>query len=53
MSLEISKDVYFDCAKRQLKYDVDASTAKDLHEIDKEEYVNRYAIVRRDTGDPL
>ena len=52
-NLEISKDVYFDCARRQLKYDVDTSTAKDLHEIDKEEYVNRYAIVRRDTGNVL
>jgi len=31
MSLEISKDVYFDCVRRQLKYDVDTSTAKDLH----------------------
>ena len=52
-NLEISKDVYFDCARRQLKYDVDTSTAKDLHEIDKEEYVNRYTIVRRDTGNVL
>ena len=52
-NLEISKDVYFDCVRRQLKYDVDTSTAKDLHEIDKEEYVNRYAIVRRDTGNVL
>ena len=52
-NLEISKDVYFDCARRQLKYDVDTSTAKDLHEIDKEEYVNRYAIVRKDNGKVL
>ena len=52
-NLAINKDVYFNCIRKQLKYDVDTSTAKDLHEIDKEEYVNRYAIVRRDTGDVL
>ena len=47
-NLEISKDVYFDCDKIQLKYDIqDGKAAGD------EEYVNRYVIVRKDTGKEL
>ena len=54
MSLEISKDVYFDCDRVQLKYKepnwdyntmpMDDSAYKD---------VNRYVIVRKDTGAEL
>ena len=39
-NLEINKDVYFDCEKKQLRY-----TA-----VDEDELVNRYAIVRKDNG---
>ena len=39
-NLEISKDVYFDCEKKQLRY-----TA-----VDEDELVNRYAIIREDNG---
>ena len=50
MSLEISKDVYFDCDRKQLKYEVN-----NIEEYgnDDEEYVNRYAIVRKDNGNLL
>ena len=48
MSLAISEDVKFDCSKIQLKYDIqDGKAAGD------EEYVNRYVIVRKDTGKEL
>ena len=49
MSLEISKDVYFDCDRKQLNY------CKDNIEDGRwdMEPVNRYAIVRKDTGDLL
>ena len=45
MSLAISEDVKFDCSKIQLKYNT-------INEINKEqdEYVNRYALVRKDNG---
>jgi len=39
-NLEINKDVYFDCEKKQLRY-----TA-----VDEDELVNRYAIIREDNG---
>ena len=39
-NLEISKDVYFDCDRKQLRY-----TA-----VDEDELVNRYAIIREDNG---
>ena len=46
-NLEINKDVYFDCVRRQLKYyPIDESGEV----IPEDEYVNRYAVVRRDTG---
>ena len=44
-NLEISKDVYFDCNKRQLFYEAP--------EYDENEKVDRYAIVRKDTGKVL
>ena len=43
MSLAINEDVKFDCSKIQLKY----GTINDINEI-QDEYVNRYAIVRKD-----
>jgi hypothetical protein len=44
-ALAISEDVKFDCNKIQLKYDIqDGKAAGD------EEYVNRYAVIRKDTG---
>ena len=49
-NLEINKDVYFDCAKRQLKY---YPLDKNNEEIPEDKLVNRYAIVRKDTGDLL
>ena len=45
MSLAISEDVKFDCAKIQLKY----GTINDINET-QDEYVNRYAITRKDNG---
>jgi len=48
MSLAISEDVKFDCVKKQLKYVSDLSVLTDNKEYD--EYVNRYAIVRKDNG---
>ena len=48
MSLAISEDVKFDCVKKQLKYVSDLSDLTDNKEYD--EYVNRYAIVRKDNG---
>ena len=45
MSLAISEDVKFDCNKIQLKY----GTINDINET-QDEYVNRYAIVRKDNG---
>jgi len=46
-NLEINKDVYFDCVRRQLKYyPIDESGEV----IPEDEYVNRYAIVRKDNG---
>ena len=59
MSLEISKDVYFDCVRRQLKYlpsdyDTDANPAYYHNHIDDTlKSVNRYVIVRKDTGKEL
>ena len=51
MSLAISEDVKFDCSKIQLKYyPVDSETGEDIPE---DEYVNRYAIVRKDNGNLL
>jgi len=51
MSLAISEDVKFDCVKQQLKYyPVDSETGEDIPE---DEYVNRYAIVRKDNGNLL
>jgi len=48
MSLAISEDVKFDCLKRQLKYyPVNSETGEDIPE---DEYVNRYALVRKDDG---
>ena len=48
MSLAISEDVKFDCAKIQLKY----GTINDISET-QDEYVNRYAITRKDNGNLL
>tara|TARA_B100000745_G_scaffold88563_1_gene55593 strand:- start:46 stop:939 length:894 start_codon:yes stop_codon:yes gene_type:complete len=45
MSLAISEDVKFDCNKIQLKY----GTINDINE-EQDEYVNRYAITRKDNG---
>ena len=49
MSLEISKDVYFDCDRKQLNY------CKDNIEDGRwdMEPVNRYIIIRKDTGAEL
>ena len=52
MSLEISKDVYFDCDRKQLKYTSRMDSREDK-QIFEDEYVNRYAIVRKDTGNLL
>ena len=41
-NLAINKDVYFDCDKIQLKY------TNEFDEEFNDEYVNRYAIVRKD-----
>ena len=51
MSLEISKDVYFNCDRKQLYYL--ANTFGGQQEDMESESVNRYAIVRRDTGNVL
>ena len=48
MSLEISKDVYFDCDRKQLKYIWRNEYAQKVYED-----VNRYAIVRKDTNKVL
>ena len=45
MSLAISEDVKFDCSKIQLKY----NTINEINE-EQDEYVNRYALVRKDNG---
>ena len=45
MSLAISEDVKFDCSKIQLKY----GTINEINE-EQDEYVNRYAITRKDNG---
>ena len=46
--LTIDESAYFETVKRQLKYyPVDAETGE---EIPEDEYVNRYALVRKDTG---
>ena len=52
-TLEISKDVYFDCDRKQLQY---ISHTQNTERQDNEEFyehVNRYAIVRKDNGDLL
>ena len=46
-ALAISEDVKFDCVKRQLKY---YPMDKNGEDIPEDEYVNRYAIIRKDTG---
>ena len=48
MSLAISEDVKFDCSKIQLKY----NTINEINE-EQDEYVNRYAILRKDNGNLL
>ena len=48
-TLEISKDVYFDSKKIQLAYDV----TEDNGTYRCQEKVDRYAIVRKDTGKVL
>jgi len=45
MSLAINEDVKFDCSKIQLKY----GTINEINE-EQDEYVNRYAILRKDNG---
>ena len=50
MSLEISKDVYFDCVRKQLSYEVPSDTIINEYRM---EPVNRYVIVRKDTGKEL
>ena len=53
-TLPISKDVYFDCSKKQLSYAskaLEECNAEDLDEAYKS--VNRYVIVREDTGKEL
>ena len=44
-ALAISEDVKFDCSKIQLKY----GTINEINE-EQDEYVNRYAITRKDNG---
>ena len=51
-TLEISKDVYFDCDRKQLKYTKDDKPEGDIP-YQEQEYVNRYAIVRKDNGNLL
>ncbi len=53
MSLEISKDVYFDCARKQLNYITKVIDYEQDKEVDNQQYVNRYVIVREDTGKEL
>ena len=48
-NLAINKDVYFDCARKQLAYDI----TDDVGTYRSSAKVNRYAIVRKDTGDVL
>ena len=53
-NLEISKEVYFDCKRKQLSYEskaLEECNAEDLDEAYKT--VNRYVIVREDTGKEL
>ena len=45
MSLAISKDVKFDVEKKQLSYNVNPD-----HFPEDQEFVNRYALVRKDNG---
>ena len=52
MSLAISEDVKFDCEKKQLKYTSRMDSREDK-QIFEDEYVNRYALVRKDNGDLL
>ena len=46
-NLAINKDVYFDCDKKQLSY------LDECQEYSENKKVNRYAIVRKDTGKVL
>ena len=48
-ALAISEDVKFDCERKQLKYTKDDKPEGDIP-YQEQEYVNRYAIVRKDTG---
>ena len=48
-NLAINKDVYFDCARKQLAYDI----TDDVGTYRSSAKVNRYAIVRKDTGNVL
>ena len=50
-NLAINKDVYFDCDRKQLQYTINPGLKELPYQ--KQEYVNRYAIVRKDTGDVL
>ena len=49
-NLAINKDVYFECARRQLKY---YPIDKNGEDIPEDKHVNRYVIVRKDTGKEL
>jgi hypothetical protein len=48
-NLAINQDVYFECARKQLAYDI----TDDVGTYRSSAKVNRYAIVRKDTGDVL
>ena len=52
-NLEINKDVYFDCVRRQLNYTTKVIDYEQDKEVDNQQYVNRYVIVREDTGKEL
>ena len=52
MSLAISEDVKFDVEKKQLKYNADIIDENNNTHF-KNEYVNRYALVRKDNGNLL
>ena len=53
MSLAISEDVKFDCEKKPLLYLGKVIDYEKDKEVNSHEYVNRYAIVRKDNGNTL
>jgi hypothetical protein len=48
--LTIDESAYFDVEKKQLKYNADRTLDENGNPHFEDEYVNRYALVRKDTG---